>query len=487
MKSIRMIFPVVIMALLLLPVLAAAQTNMASDAVVKIYSDKDSYLPNSVVTIKIEFTNPFTGTYFLQILNPDGEVVDFDTEAVTNETEITYLFQHNEAIHGYGVFKAKLTYSGYVLRNGEKVNVYSSAPLEISFTIAPSYSIKGVVVDEYDKPVANVRVYVKETGAEYITSDDGSFVIAVPAPGTYTVIAEKSDYLPASKVVTVAELGVTDIGTVKIKSQVAAIMDLIGHVKALNSTLQQLSDTLTSLSERVDTIASQVGTNSDTLQQLSQQIEALQGSVEDLQDALNSLQKSLEAYATTEYVDQKFKEASDKISEVEASLSDKIDNVAASLQDMIKAIESTVESLQKAVSSIQTALDQYATKADLERALSDAKSYTDNKVSGALSEAKSYADQKASSALDEAKSYVDQKAKELDDRINSVSSDVDKLKDTVSNLQTQVLQQLSKQLEDTTNSAKSASRMALIAVILAIIGILIAIFIAVRLMKLTSY
>lgn len=476
MKNIRMILPVVITALLLVPVLATAQTNMASDAVAKIYSDKESYLPDSVVEIKIEFVDPFTGTYFLQVLNPNGEVVDFDTDAVTNATEITYIFQHDETIHGYGVFKAKLTYSGYVLRNGEKVNVYSATPLEISFTIAPSYSIKGVVVDEYDKPVANARVYIKETGAEYVTGVDGSFVIAVPAPGTYTVVVEKSDYLPASKVVTVTELGVTDIGTVKIKSQIAAIIDLMGQVQALNSTLQQLGDTLASLSEKVESIASQVGANSNALEQLSQQIEALQGSVTSLQDALDALQKSLEAYATKEYVDQQF----------EAAMS-KINDAVTSLRDMIKAIEGTVDSLQKAVSSIQTALDQYATKADLEKALSDAKSYTDEKVGGALSEAKSYADQKVGSALDEAKSYADQKAKELDDKINAVSSEVDKLKDTISNLQSQVLQQLSQQLEDTTNSAKSASRMALIAVILAIIGILIAIFIAVRLMKLTSY
>jgi prefoldin subunit 5 len=468
MRSVGMIAPVVITVLLLLPVLAFAQTNMASDAVAKIYSDKESYLPNSDVTIKIEFVNPFTGTYFLQVINPDGEVVDFDTASVTNVTEVTYVFKHNEAIHGYGVFKAKLTYSGYVYRAGERVNVYSSSPLEITFTIAPSYSIKGVVVDEYDRPVAGVKVYVKETGTEYVTGADGSFVVAVPAPGTYTIMVEKSDYLPASKVVTVTELGVTDIGTVKMKSQVAAIMDLMGRVQALNSTLQQLSDTLASLSENVDSIASQVASNNDAIQQLGQQIEDLQSSIGNLQDAisalqdsLDSLKKELEAYATKEYVDQQF----------EAAMS-RIDEAVASLKDMIKAVENTVESLQKAVSSIQASLDQYATKADLDKAVSDTKSYTDEKVSGALGEAKSYADQKA---------------KELDDKIASVSSDLNKLKDTVTNLQNQVIQQLSKQLEATTNNAKSASRMALVAVILAIIGILVAIFIAVRLMKLTSY
>ena len=432
----------VLAVLLLLPV-AAYAANIAQNGLVKFYTEKPSYLPNSDITIVAEFSSPFTGTYMLQLYGPTGELIDAKTGNVENTTKITYVFHHNEELYGYGVFKAVLTYSGYVIVGGQKQNVYSATPLEITFTVAPSYSIEGKVVDEAGNPVAGATVYVVEAGTKVVTGDDGSFVVAVKSPGTYTILVSKTDYLSNSTVVKVESIGTTKLEKpIVIVSQAYMIKQLLAMEKELAKKLDEVSGKLDdiatkyeSLSNSLNDLASKVNANSEAIKGNADKIKSLEDSIADVRKSIDELKASidqlrslLDQYATKNYVDTK---------------------IAAAIQNAVNSLTAKIDDLSKRLDQLESKLAQYATK-----------------------------------------DYVDSKAGDLESKltgeIQKLKSDIDSIKSDVSNLKSTVIQQLSQNLEKATNNANRASNIALVAVILAIIGIIIAIVVAVRLMKLTA-
>lgn len=468
MRSPRITILASLLAVILLAGIAAAAT-VAQSGPAKFYVEKESYLPNSKVKLYIEFSSPFTGTYTLQIRAPDGKVVDAATRNVVNATKVEYVFQHKDS-YGYGTFQAILSFSGYVIQNGQKQNVYSPQPLVVEFTVAPSYSIKGYVVDENGNPVQGACVKVKETGVKTTTNENGEFVLPVPAPGTYTIVSKKTDYMTNSTVVVVKDLGTTELPEpLTLVSQAHMIMVLEANQKAIMSKLDELAKKIDDLASKQDAIsnslndlAAKVADNSKSisdlkgnLDQLAGQVQALQQEVSNLKAGLDQVKASLQNLASKEYVDQKI----------------------AGLEDRLGQLEDSIAALQNALNQLRGELANYATKDDLNAAVSQAKS-------AAVDEAKKYADQKYSELdakigdLQQALQNLDGKLKQLDSTVNSLKGDVDNLKNSV-------IQQLTQNLQKATDSANRASTMAMAAVALAIIGIIITVVVMIKLSRMT--
>lgn len=457
-----------LLAVLLVAPLAAYAANSVSAGIVTVSTDKASYYPNSAVTITVKFSAPFTGSLLIQVVGPNGQAVAADAASLTNATQYVYVFKHDEAKYGDGVFKVVVTYSGKALVAGNWETVYSAKPLELSFTVAPAYSISGKVVDENGKPVAGATVVVKETGASTTTAEDGSFVVSVPGPGKYTVCAKKVDYMKNMTSVDVAKIGVTQLpAPLVLKSQVYVISQLVKQQKEIADTLTSVVDQLKALQDKyegvantvkqlaadVDQLKNQVGKQGDEIASLKQSLDQLSNTVTELKQSLESVKKEVseikEMYATKDYVDKAVNEIQSKIDELSGGL----------------------QQLQDAVSRLKQALNNYATK----------------------DEAKKYAQDAANAAKEEAMKALDEQVKNINGKIEDLSRQLNKLKSTVDNLQGTVIKQLSQQLQNAIDTAKqasdnaaAASRWALVAVIVAIIGIIIAIFVALKVMKLTA-
>ncbi len=456
-----------LLALLVLPVAAYAASNTASNSLVKFYSDKASYLPNSKIKLTVEFAEPFTGTVLIQIKGPNGKVIDMVTVNLRNATMYTYVFQHTDA-YGYGTFQAALTYSGYVVINGQQSTVFTTKPLVISFTVAPAYSIKGRVVDQNGMPIEGATVVVKETGASTVTDANGTFVLPVPGPGRYTVCAKKVDYLKNMTTVDVTQFGVTTLKKpIVLTSQAYAIMKLMDQMKMVNATLKSLVTSVASLTDKYNAVSNTLQEVASMLQKLEQnttmqakEVKALQQQLSMLAGQIAALQKSVN-------------ETMMKISDLENMLGnyatkDYVNTQLADLKNMLQQLQGQLQQLQQQLSSLQS---QAATK----------------------DEAKQYAQQAASQVKQEIMSELEAKISDVNKKIAGLEDKVSKLQSQVNNLQQSLLQQLTsqlnkvtEQLNKVTNNANSASRWALVAVAIAIIGIILAIFVAIKVMKLTA-
>jgi len=467
MRSRPLLASMLLLALLVVP-LAAQAANVATAGIVKLYTDKASYYPNSVIKITVEFTAPFTGSLLLQVIGPDGKQVAADAVYLENATVYTYSFKHDEARYGDGVFKVVLTYSGKALIGGQWTTVYSASPLEITFTVAPAYSISGKVVDEKGRPVEGATVVVKETGATATTDAEGMFVVSVPGPGRYTVCAKKVDFLKNKTVVDVKEIGVTELpAPLVIKSQVTAITELMEGQK-------EIMDTLTGLVEQVKALQDKYEGVANTVQQLATAVAQLETQVQEQGNQVESLAKTLdELSAAVETLAADVQQMKQELEGVKQNFATKeyVDGMVAELRTQLDQLSASLQQLQAAITQLKQELGNYATK----------------------DEAKMYADEAAAKAKEEALAALNEQAKKLADEIGMLKEQVKQLQDKVDNLEGTVIKQLSQQLneavqkaQEASNNAASASRWALVAVIVAIIGIIIAIFVALKVMKLTA-
>jgi predicted RNase H-like nuclease (RuvC/YqgF family) len=432
----------------------AYAANRASDSLVTFYTEKPSYLPNSDIKIVAKFSSPFTGTYVLRLVAPNGTVIDVESKNVEDETEIVYIFHHDENLYGYGEFKATFSYSGYIVVNGQKQNVYSSSPLEITFIVAPSYSISGKVVDEVGNPVEGATVYVVEANVKVTTGSDGSFVVPVKSPGNYTIVVSKPDYMSNTTTVSVKSVGTTTLPSpIVIVSQSYMIQQLLAAQKSLVEQIGQLSDKIDQLATKVDALANSLNdlagkvndnakaiaenanaikANADSIKAIKDELDNVKKSIDDVKASIDQLRSLLDEYATKNYVDTK---------------------VAAEVQNAVNSLTAKINDLSEKIDELSSKLNEYATK-----------SYVDSKASDLESKLTS----------------------EINSKISSLKAEIDSVKNDLSNLKSTVIQQLSQNLEKATNNANRASNIALIAVTLAIIGIIIAIVVAIRLMKLTT-
>ena len=448
---------------LLLPVLATAATsNIAVSGIVKFYSDKASYYPNSDIKLVVEFSAPFNGTVLIRVTNAEGKVVALASANLREATKYVYVYKHNETTDGIGTFTAELTYSGQALIAGEWQTVYSAKPLKITFTVAPSYSIKGYVVDENGNPVAGACVCVKETGAKTVTGQDGSFTIAVSMPGRYTIMVEKVDYMPNMTTVEVVHTGITEIKKpIEIVSQAELIKKLLRNQKTLSDTVDKLVNAVSALTNKYNALVQSVNKISSKLDKVARMVNEQNASIKELMAAIGQLQGQLKAVANqvTDLTEQiKYINT-----ELETNYATK-DYVSMQLTE----VKAGIEKLNGQLMLLQEKLAQLEEKTNKIAAELENKYASKDYVKSQLSSAK--------------KEILDQVSKQLTDLKQQISS----LQDKLTNLQNSVIQQLSQQMQKALSSADSAGKWALAAVVVAIIGIIVAIYVAIRMMKLTA-
>ena len=76
--------------------------------------------------------------------------------------------------------------------------------------------MSGVVHDYAGHPVPDARIFFAGGPEAFpdvalLTSTDGSFTLAAPASGTYSIACVSDDHAPTTVTVTVGENGVTDL------------------------------------------------------------------------------------------------------------------------------------------------------------------------------------------------------------------------------------------------------------------------------------
>ncbi len=451
-----------LLAALLLPAVAAAASNVATSGIVKFYSDKASYYPNSDIKLVVEFSAPFNGTIVIRVTNAEGKVVAFASANLRDATQYVYVYKHNETTDGIGTFTAELTYSGQALIAGEWQTVYSAQPVKITFTVAPSYSIKGYVVDENGKPVAGATVCVKETGAKTVTGQDGSFVVPVSSPGRYTVVVKKTDYMPNMTMVDVTSVGVTEIKKpIVIESQVYVIKKLMETQEEMAKTLSDLADKVSDLATKYDALAKSVNDLASKLSSLQSTVQQQGKSISDLQNAVSQLQGQVKALANqAAALAEQVKNLAQEL-ETKYATKDYVDTKVADVKAALDQLSGQLSSLQQQLTQLSNKLSDIANELETKYATKD---YVDTQISAAKKE------------------VMDKLGKEIAD----VKNRLDDLQNKLTNLQNTVVQQLGQQMQQALNSANSASKWALAAVVVAIIGIIVAIYVAVRMMKLTA-
>lgn len=80
--------------------------------------------------------------------------------------------------------------------------------------------IRGVVLDVYNKPLAQAKVFIKGEYDFVYTGSEGKFELEVTAPGSYEVVAEHKDFAPVSVQVNVADLQHVFLARVVFKEKV---------------------------------------------------------------------------------------------------------------------------------------------------------------------------------------------------------------------------------------------------------------------------
>ena len=77
---------------------------------------------------------------------------------------------------------------------------------------AQTVSVSGTVRAERDKqPIAGAVISIAGTSAEATSGADGRFTLPAVAPGTYTVVATRGGFAPATSQVTVAASGMAEL------------------------------------------------------------------------------------------------------------------------------------------------------------------------------------------------------------------------------------------------------------------------------------
>jgi hypothetical protein len=72
------------------------------------------------------------------------------------------------------------------------------------FFISCDKSIHGKIIDNFDKPVANVDIKIKDSGFHSVSDKNGSFKIDFAA-GKFTLMFQKHNYIAVNKVLEIAE------------------------------------------------------------------------------------------------------------------------------------------------------------------------------------------------------------------------------------------------------------------------------------------
>lgn len=311
-KTTTLIFFLLTLCLLAAPVAMAQALTVTTD--------KDVYGPGD--TIRVSGTALANTDVTVQLLNPNGQLVDIDYVKSGADGSYSISFKIPAAMPtGQWIFGTYVVKAFMAAQTATK-----------SISIQLRVAVTGKVVDSAGAAISGATVTVGPSSTT--TAADGTFTVSLPSSGDYTIKVEKAGYYPYSGTVKAA-IGTTNVGTITLTSYEDKIKELEKKISDLNKAIDELKSTVNSLKTKVDELSALAATVND----LKSKVDSLNSKVSDLTGTVNSL--------------------SGKVSDLSASLQSANTEIS-SLKGTIQQIQTTVaitQELKSSVDSLKSSVD----------------------------------------------------------------------------------------------------------------------------------
>ena len=250
-------------------------------------TDKNVYSPGETIIVS---GNAVANTdVTVKLLNPNGELVDisFVTSSATGTYSVTFKTP------------AQMPTGKWILGTYTVEAYMAGQTVSKTITIQQLIAVTGKVVDAKGSPISDAKVTIGTVSTT--TGTDGSFIISLPAEGTYTITITKVGYYKYEGSVT-AKIGTTDIGTITLESLEDAIAALESRVSALENQVNSLNNQISLLTKQISALNSSLADANAKIATLTtqlQQLAAISTTVSDLTKTINTLKSSVDALQGT--------------------------------------------------------------------------------------------------------------------------------------------------------------------------------------------
>jgi len=250
-------------------------------------TDKNVYSPGETIIVS---GNAVANTdVTVKLLNPNGELVDisFATSSATGTYSVTFKTP------------AQMPTGKWILGTYTVEAYMAGQTASKTITIQQLIAVTGKVVDAKGSPISDAKVTIGTVSTT--TGTDGSFIISLPAEGTYTITITKVGYYKYEGSVT-AKIGTTDIGTITLKSLEDAIAALESRVSALENQVNSLNNQISLLTKQISALNSSLADANAKIATLTtqlQQLTTISTTVSDLTKTINTLKSSVDALQGT--------------------------------------------------------------------------------------------------------------------------------------------------------------------------------------------
>jgi len=250
-------------------------------------TDKNVYSPGETIIVS---GNAVPNTdVTVKLLNPNGELVDinFVTSSATGTYSVTFKTP------------AQMPTGKWILGTYTVEAYMAGQTVSKTITIQQLIAVTGKVVDAKGSPISDAKVTIGTVSTT--TGTDGSFIISLPAEGTYTITITKVGYYKYEGNVT-AKIGTTDIGTITLKSLEDAIAALESRVSALENQVNSLNNQISLLTNQINALNSSLADANAKIATLTtqlQQLTTISTTVSDLTKTINTLKSSVDALQGT--------------------------------------------------------------------------------------------------------------------------------------------------------------------------------------------
>jgi prefoldin subunit 5 len=250
-------------------------------------TDKNVYSPGETIIVS---GNAVANTdVTVKLLNPNGELVDisFVTSSATGTYSVTFKTP------------AQMPTGKWILGTYTVEAYMAGQTVSKTITIQQLIAVKGKVVDAKGSPISDAKVTIGTVTTT--TGTDGSFIISLPAEGTYTITITKVGYYKYEGSVT-AKIGTNDIGTITLESLEDAIAALESRVSALENQVNSLNNQISLLTKQISALNSSLADANAKIVTLTtqlQQLTTISTTVSDLTKTINTLKSSVDALQGT--------------------------------------------------------------------------------------------------------------------------------------------------------------------------------------------
>lgn len=250
-------------------------------------TDKNVYSPGETIIVS---GNAVANTdVTVKLLNPNGELVDisFVTSSATGTYSVTFKTP------------AQMPTGKWILGTYTVEAYMAGQTVSKTITIQQLIAVTGKVVDAKGSPISDAKVTIGTVSTT--TGTDGSFIISLPAEGTYTITITKVGYYKYEGSVT-AKIGTTDIGTITLESLEDAIAALESRVSALENQVNSLNNQISLLTKQISALNSSLADANAKIATLTtqlQQLTTISTTVSDLTKTINTLKSSVDALQGT--------------------------------------------------------------------------------------------------------------------------------------------------------------------------------------------